>query len=144
MRENKYQKNCIRTLFTHLCISTIGAQLTNENRQYILSQNYTYLQSLNIENSSSNTIFDVNLLVGLHFYCNCINGNRSHRRSIDIESKLVWILTGPLKSNSVYTYLSDTNILHTKPQYQTFDETRDPNFLSAIWDIESINMCKKD
>ena len=33
--------------------------------------------------------------------------------------------------------------MHTKPQYQTFDETNDFNFPSSIWDIESINMSKK-
>ena len=54
------------------------------------------------------------------------------------------ILTGPLKSNLPQTYLGDTHILHNKPQYQTFDETSDLNFSSFIWDIESINMPKKD
>ena len=39
--------------------------------------------------------------------------------------------------------LCDSHILHTKPQYQTFDETNDFNFPSSIWDIESINMSKK-
>ena len=41
------------------------------------------------------------------------------------------------------TFLSDTHILHIKPQYQIFDETSDFNFPSSIWDIESINMSKK-
>ena len=48
------------------------------------------------------------------------------------------------KIKLVRTYLSDTHILHIKPQYQTFDETSDFNFPSFIWDIESINMSKKD
>ena len=51
---------------------------------------------------------------------------------IAVESKLAWILTGPLKLNLVQTYLSDTHILHIKPQYQTFDETSDFNFPSSI------------
>ena len=48
------------------------------------------------------------------------------------------------KIKLVQTDLSDTHILHIKPQYQTFDETSDFNFPSFIWDIESINMSKKD
>ena len=98
-------------------------------------------------NSSSKTSFDVDLLVGLDFYYSFITGNVKRGQigePIAIESKLGWILTGPLKSNLVQTYLSDTHILHIKPQYQTFDETSDFNFPSSIWDIESINMSKKD
>ena len=41
-------------------------------------------------------------------------------------------------------YLSDTHILHIKPQYQPFDETSDSNFPSSIWNIESTNMSKRD
>ena len=91
--------------------------------------------------------FDVDLSVGLDFYYSCITGNVKRGQigePIAVESKLGWILTGPLKSNLVQTYLSDTHILHIKPQYQTFDETSDFNFPSSIWDIESINMSKKD
>ena len=40
--------------------------------------------------------------------------------------------------------MNDTHILHIKPQYQTFDGTNDFNFSSSIWDIESINMFKKE
>ena len=31
-----------------LCIPTISAQLSNQNNQYVLSQNYPHLQGLNI------------------------------------------------------------------------------------------------
>ena len=130
-----------------LCIPTISARLSNQNSQYVLSQNYPHLQGLSIANSSSKTSFDVDLLVGLDFYYSFITGNVKRGQigePIAIESKLGWILTGPLKSNLVQTYLSDTHILHIKPQYQTFDETSDFNFPSSIWDIESINMSKKD
>ena len=41
-------------------------------------------------------------------------------------------------------YLSDTDILHIKSQYQTFVESGDFNFPSSIWYIDSINMSKKD
>ena len=93
------------------------------------------------------TSFDVDLLVGLDFYYNFITSNVERGQNgepIAVESKLEWILTGPLKSNLVQTYLSDTHILHIKPQYQTFDETGDFNFPLSIWEIESINMSKKD
>ena len=107
-----------------LCIPTISARLSNQNSQYVLSQNYPHLQGLSIANSSSKTSFDVDLLVGLDFYYSFITGNVKRGQigePIAIESKLGWILTGPLKSNLVQTYLSDTHILHIKPQYQTFD-----------------------
>ena len=130
-----------------LCIPTISAQLSNQNSQYVLSQNYPHLQGLNIANSNSKTSFDVNLFVGLDFYYNFITGNVKRDQigePIAVESKLGWLLTGPLKSNLVQTYLSDTHILHIKPQYRTFDEISDSNFPSSIWDIESINISKKD
>ena len=47
-------------------------------------------------------------------------------------------------TSSKNTYLSDTHILHIKTQYQTFDEISDSHFLSSIWNIESVNMAKKD
>ena len=89
----------------------------------------------------------MDLLVGLDFYysfitCNVKSGQIGE--PIAVESKLGWILTGPLKSNLVQTYLSDTHILHIKLQYQTFDETSDFSFPSSIWDIQSINMSKMD
>ena len=130
-----------------LCIPTISAQLSNQNNQYVLSQNYTHLQDLNIANSSSKTNYDVDLLVRLGFYYNFVTDNVKRGQigePIAIESKLGWILTGPLKSKLIQTYLSDTYILHIKPQYQTFDETSDSNFPSSIWDTESINMSKQD
>ena len=130
-----------------LCIPTISARLSNQNSQCVLSQNYPHLQGLSIANSSSKTSFDVALLVGLDFYYSSITGNVKRGQigePIAVESKLGWILTGPSKSNLVQTYLSDTHTLHIKPQYQTFDETSDFNFPSSIWDIESINMSKKD
>ena len=130
-----------------LCIPTISVRLSNQNRQYVLSQNYPHLQGLSIANSRSKTSFDVDLLVGLDFYYSFITGNVKRGQigePITVELKLGWVLTGPLKSNLVQTYLSDTHILYIKPQYQTFDETIDFNFPSSIWDIESINMSKKD
>ena len=60
--------------------------------------------------------FDVDLSVGLDFYYSCITGNVKRGQigePIAVESKLGWILTGPLKSNLVQTYLSDTHILHS-------------------------------
>ena len=104
-----------------LCIPTVSSQLSNQDSLYVFSQNYPH--------------------------CNFIYGNVNKGQigePIAVESKLGSILTGPLKSNLVQTYLSDTHILHIKPQYQTFDETSDFNFPSSIWDIESINMSKKD
>ena len=64
-----------------LCIPTISAQLSNQNSQYVLSQNYLHLQGLNIANSNSKTSFDVNLLVGLDFYYNFITGNVREAKS---------------------------------------------------------------
>ena len=58
-----------------LCIPTISARLSNQNSQYVLSQNYPHLQGLSIANSSSKTSFDVDLLVGLDFYYSFITGN---------------------------------------------------------------------
>ena len=58
-----------------LCIPTISARLSNQNSQYVLSQNYPHLQGLSIANSSSKTSFDVDLLVGLDFYSSFITGN---------------------------------------------------------------------
>ena len=55
-------------------------------------------------NSSSKTSFDVDLLVGLDFYYSFITGNVKRNQigeTIAAESKLGWILTGPLKSNLI-------------------------------------------
>ena len=57
-----------------LCIPTISTQLSNQNSQYILSQNYPHLQGLNITNSSFKTSFDMSL-VEIDFYYNFITGN---------------------------------------------------------------------
>ena len=89
-----------------LCIPRISARLSNQNNQYVLSQNHPHLQGLSIANSSSKTSFDVDLLVGLDFYYSFIADNVKRGqigRTIDVKSKLGWILTGPLKSN----FLSD-------------------------------------
>ena len=51
-----------------LYVPTISAQLSNQNSQYVLSQNYPHIQGLNIANSSSKTRVGVHLLVGLDFY----------------------------------------------------------------------------
>ena len=121
-------------IFMEACISTISAQLSYQNSQYVLSQNYPELQALSIANSISKTSFDVDLLVGLDFYYSFITGNVERGQigqPIAVEWKLGWILTGPLKSTLAQTYLSDTH----KPQYQAFDETSDFNFPSSIWDI---------
>ena len=86
-------------------------------------------------------------LVEIDFYYNFITGNvkKGHiMEAMAVESKLRRILTEPVKSNSALTYLSGTRILHIKLQYQTLDETSGSNFLSSIWDIESVNMSKKD
>ena len=83
-----------------LCIPAISTQLGNQNSQYVLSQNYPHLQGLSIANSSFKTSFDVDLLVGLDFYYYFISGNVKGGQTgepIVVESKLVWILTGPLK-----------------------------------------------
>ena len=80
-----------------LHIPTISAQLSNQNSQYVLSQNYPHL---NIANSSSKTSFDADLLVVLDFYYNFISGNIERdliREPIGVQSNLGWILTGPLK-----------------------------------------------
>ena len=85
----------------------------------------------------------MDILDGLDFYYNFITGNIKRGQigePIAVESKLGWILTGPLKLNLIQTYLSDTHILHIKPQYQIFDETSDSNFPSSTWDIEAINV----
>ena len=100
-----------------LCIPTISARLSNQNSQYVLTQNYPHLQGLSIANSSSKTSFDVDLLVGLDFYYSFITGNVKRGQigePIAVESKLGWILTGPLKSNLVQMYLSDTHIMYIK------------------------------
>ena len=89
----------------------------------------------------------MDISVGLDFYYSFITGNVKTGQigqPIAVESKLRWILTGLLKLNLFQTYLSDTRILHIKPQFQIFDETSDFNFPSSIWDIESIKMSKKD
>ena len=55
-------------------------------------------------NSSSKTSFDVDLLVGLDFYYSFITGNVKRAQIGEptaVESKLGWILTGPLKSNLI-------------------------------------------
>ena len=88
----------------YLCILTISAKLSNQNSQYVLPQNYLHLRGLNIANSNSKASFDVDLLVGLDFYYNFITGSVKRGQigePIAIESKLGWILTGPLKSNLV-------------------------------------------
>ena len=88
----------------YLCVLTISAQLSNQNSQYVLPQNYPHLLGLNIANSNSKASFDVDLLVGLDFYYNFITGNVKRGQigePIAIESKLGWILNGPLKSNLV-------------------------------------------
>ena len=93
-----------------LCIPTISARLSNQNSQYVLSQNYPHLQGLSIANSNSKTSFDVDLLIGLAFYYSFITGNVKRGQigeSIAVESKLGWILTGTLKSNLVQKYMSD-------------------------------------
>ena len=80
----------------------------------------------------------MDLSVGLDFYYSYITGNVKRGQigePIAVKSKLGCILTGPLKSNLVQMYLSDTHILHIKPQYQTFDETSDFSFPSSISDI---------
>ena len=51
-----------------LYVPTISAQPSDQNGQYVLSQNYPNLQGLNIANSSSKTRVGVDLLVGLDFY----------------------------------------------------------------------------
>ena len=59
-----------------------------------------------------------------HFWADVVMSEWSTRISssrgqigepIAVESKLGWILTGPLKLNLVQMYLSDTHILHIKP-----------------------------
>ena len=62
-------------IFMEACIPTISAQLSYQNSQYVLSQNYPDLQGLSIANSISKTSFDVDLLVGLDFYYSFITGN---------------------------------------------------------------------
>ena len=57
-----------------LCIPTISTQPSNQNIQYVLSQNYPHLQGLNITNSSSKTSFDISL-VEIDFYYNFITSN---------------------------------------------------------------------
>ena len=96
-----------------LCIPTISTQLTNQNSQYVLSQNYPHLQHLTTANSNSKSSFDADLLVGLDFYYNFCTGNVKRGQigePIAIEPKLGWVLTGPLRSNLVQRYLSDKHI----------------------------------
>ena len=78
-----------------LCIPTISAQLSNQNGQYALSQNYHHLQGLNIASSNPKTSFDMELLVGLDFYYNFITGNVKRGQigePIAVESKLCSLL----------------------------------------------------
>ena len=58
-----------------LCFPTTSARLSNQNSQYVLSENYPHLQGLSIANCCSKTSFDVDLLVGLDFYYSFITGN---------------------------------------------------------------------
>ena len=46
------EKLRIQTLFTQIFFLTIRAQLTNQNSEYVLSQNYPHLQGLNIAKTS--------------------------------------------------------------------------------------------
>ena len=70
-------------------------------------------------------------LVWLDFYYNFITGNVKR-----IETRVDFNWTFKIKFS--------LHILHIKPRYQIFDETTDSNFPSSPWDIESINMSKKD
>ena len=73
-----------------LCIPTISAWLSNQNSQYVFSQNYPHLQGLSIANSSSKTSFDVDLLIGLNFCYSFITGNVKRGQigePIAVESK---------------------------------------------------------
>ena len=96
-----------------LCIPTISTQLSNQNSQYFLSQNYSHLQHLTMANSNSKSSFNADVLVGLDFYYNFRTGNVKRGQigePIAIEPKLGWILTGHLKLNLVQRYLSDKHI----------------------------------
>ena len=71
----KFKTVTYKILMETLCNPTIRAQLSNQNSQYVLSQNYPHSQCLNIANSSSKANFDVDLFVVLDFYYNFITAN---------------------------------------------------------------------
>ena len=106
------------------------------------SKQYSHLTPLNLaDTNSSDTPVEVDMLVGSDFYWQLTTGEiiRGEGGPVAIETKLGWVLSGPVTASKVNDNSATVMTVHTL-QIGADPEEQVDNMLRSFWELESFGI----
>ena len=106
------------------------------------SRQYSHLTPLNLaDTNSSDTPVEVDMLVGSDFYWQLTTGEiiQGEGGPVTIETKLGWVLSGPVTASEVNDNSATVMTVHTL-QIGADPEEQVDNMLRSFWELESFGI----
>ena len=105
---------------------------------------YPHLQDLPLANECDEPRKEIDVLIGSNFYWNFVTGNvaKSSEGPVAVDSKLGWLLSGPIDSGETNNVSHACVVISGVPVNPTFDSTNDVlvKSLHEFWNVESLGI----